>query len=155
MCNEDGNIWITFNGEIYNYRELRRELISKGHRFRTKTDTETIVHLYEEEGVDCIQRLRGMFAFALWDSRVQRLLLVRDRLGKKPLVYCHANRRCIFASEIKAILQVPDVDRDLDRAALNQYLAYLYVPHPRTIFATIKKIPPAHFAIYQHGDLQV
>ena len=113
LSNEDGTVWITFNGEIYNYQELRRELIASGHVFRTKSDTEVIVHLYEERGAACVEKLRGMFAFALWDERNKTLVLARDRVGIKPLYYAHTNRFVVFGSEIKAILADPEVDRQI------------------------------------------
>jgi asparagine synthase (glutamine-hydrolysing) len=153
LSNEDGTVWITFNGEIYNFRELRHELEARGHRFQTDSDTETIVHLYEDLGPQCLHRLRGMFAFAIWDSRQQLLLMARDRLGQKPLVYRQIDDQLLFASEIKAILQVPGIRREVDAEALNQYLTFGYVPHPRTMFRGINKLPPAHYAIYRRGQL--
>ena len=155
MCNEDETIWITFNGEIYNYRELRSELQKQGHQFRTDSDTETIVHLYEERGMDFLTELRGMFAFALWDRPRGRLILARDRLGQKPLIYRRENNRLLFASEIKSILQVPGVPREVNPLALSEYLTYLYVPQPQTMFAGIEKLPPAHCAVYEKGDLKI
>jgi len=155
MSNEDGTIWIAFNGEIYNFQALRHRLEGNKHRLRTSSDTEAIVHLYEDEGPACVKRLRGMFAFALWDAREQRLVLARDRLGVKPLVYRHEPHRLIFASELKSILQAPDVPRELDATALDHYLALQYVPHPRTIFRGIHKLPPAHYAVWQHGQLDL
>ena len=155
MCNEDETIWITFNGEIYNYRELRGELRKQGHQFRTDSDTETIVHLYEERGMDFLTDLRGMFAFALWDRPRGRLILARDRLGQKPLIYRRENNRLLFASEIKSILQVPGVPREVNPDALSEYLTYLYVPQPRTMYAGIEKLPPAHYAVYEKGDLRI
>ena len=142
ISNEDGTVWVVFNGEIYNFPELRRELESR-HRFRTRSDTEVIVHLYEEQGVDCVRALRGMFAFALWDARRHRLMLARDHLGKKPLYYAHTRDGLVFGSEIKALLAAPSVDRALDLEALDDYLALGYVPAPRSIFAGIRKLPPA------------
>src|SRR5512135_3062461 len=130
MCNEDETVGITLNGEIYNYRELRKELEENGHRFRSHSDTEVVVHLYEERGAGCLDRLNGMFAFAIWDAKEQSLLLARDRVGKKPLHYCVTNGEFIFASEIKALLRHPKVSRDLDLKALSKYLAYEYVPAP-------------------------
>ena len=155
MCNEDETIWITFNGEIYNYRELRSELQKQGHQFRTDSDTETIVHLYEERGMDFLADLRGMFAFALWDRPRGRLILARDRLGQKPLIYRREKNRLLFASEIKSILQVPGVPREVNPHALSEYLTYLYVPQPRTMFAGIEKLPPAHYAVYENGELDI
>ncbi|PHR94614.1 MAG: asparagine synthase (glutamine-hydrolyzing) [Blastopirellula sp.] len=153
--NEDETVWITFNGEIYNYVELRQELISKGHKFRTNSDTETIVHLYEEEGIECLQRLRGMFAFALWDAKKQTLFMARDRLGQKPLVYCQQKDRLLFGSEVKAILQAPGVDREVDKEAIDLYLTYGYVPHDKTMFAGINKLPPGCYAVYSQDKLTV
>lgn len=151
LCNEEATAWLTFNGEIYNYRELRTELKAQGHRFRTDSDSEVIVHLYEQYGTGCVQRLRGMFAFAIWDQRRRRLFLARDRLGQKPLVYRCEQGRLLFASEIKALLQVPDVPREIDHVALDQYLTYGYVPHPRTIFEGICKLPPAHYGVFDQS----
>jgi len=144
-CNEDSSIWITFNGEIYNFQALREELLKKGHRFSTQSDTETIVHAYEEYGTDCLRHLRGMFAFGIWDAKRQRLFLVRDRIGKKPLYYYLKDNKLIFASEIKAILQDKTVERRLDNEAIFAYFTYNYIPFPRSIFKDIYKLPPAHF----------
>jgi asparagine synthase (glutamine-hydrolysing) len=144
LCNEDGTVWITFNGEIYNFQELRDDLAAKGHRFATRSDTEAIVHAYEEYGERCVERLRGMFAFAVWDSRAGRLFIARDRLGKKPVYYCHKGGRFLFASEIKAILQDEGVKRELDPKALADYLTYHYIPFPETIFRGIRKLEPGH-----------
>jgi asparagine synthase (glutamine-hydrolysing) len=157
LSNEDGSVWIVFNGEIYNYRELQPVLESQGHTFRTASDTETIVHLYEQHGPDCVQQLRGMFAFAIWDERNQQLFLARDRLGKKPLIYRHESNRLLFASELKAILQVPGVPRDIDPLALADYLALQYVPYPKSILKGYAQLPPAHWALYsaQSGDLKI
>jgi asparagine synthase (glutamine-hydrolysing) len=155
LSNEDATVWIVFNGEIYNYVSLRERLIGKGHRFRTAGDGEVIVHLYEELGTDAFSHLNGMFALAIWDARQRRLVLARDRLGKKPLVYRHEPNRLTFASELKSLLQVPDVPRDIDPVALNEYLTYQYVPHPRTIFRAIRKLPPGHWGVYQDDVLTV
>src|SRR5579863_10527911 len=122
MCNEDGSIWITFNGEIYNFLELHRQLVAKGHIFKTRSDTETIIHLYEEVGERCVESLQGMFAFAIWDQNRQELFLARDRLGIKPLYYMPADRHLIFGSEIKAILQAPGVSPQIESEALLDYL---------------------------------
>jgi asparagine synthase (glutamine-hydrolysing) len=146
LANEDGTVWTVFNGEIYNYRELRRALETSGHRFATHSDTEVIVHLYEQHGQDFVSHLTGMFAIALWDARRRTLLLARDRLGIKPLYYATDNHRILFASEIKALLQ-DSVPRDVDRQALHDYLALGYVPGPRSIFAGIRKLPPGHIAV--------
>ena len=155
LANEDGSVWVVFNGEIYNFRELRRRLEGAGHRFRTHSDTEVLVHLYEDEGPEFVAHLNGMFALALWDARRQQLLLARDRLGKKPLVYRHEPGRLLFASELKSILQVPGVPREIDPQALDEYLTYQYVPHPRTIFRGIAKLPPGHYAVWREGRLDV
>jgi asparagine synthase (glutamine-hydrolysing) len=151
MCNEDGSVWIVFNGEIYNFQELRRELEARGHRFRTRSDTETVVHLYEDMGADCVTRLNGMFALAIWDARRRSLVLARDRMGKKPLYWLDTGRRLLFASELKALLQHPDRPRDLDRAALARYLAFEYVPSPYCIFAGVRKLPAAHLLVWERG----
>jgi asparagine synthase (glutamine-hydrolysing) len=155
MSNEDGTVWIVFNGEIYNFRALRHRLEGSGHRFRTHSDSETIVHLYEDEGTDCFQHLNGMFALAIWDSRRRRLILARDRLGKKPLVYRAEEQRLLFASELKSLLEAPGVPREIDPAAIDQYLTYQYIPHPKTIFRGIHKLPPGHFAVWENGRLTV
>jgi asparagine synthase (glutamine-hydrolysing) len=155
LSNEDGTVWIVFNGEIYNFQELRGRLEAKGHRFKTATDTEAIVHLYEELGIDCLAELRGMFALAIWDSKRKRLLLARDRLGKKPLVYSLRDGRLAFASEIKAILELPGISRDIDPLAVDQYFSVGYIPQPRTIYRGVRKLPPAHYAIYEDGRLQI
>ena len=155
MTNEDGTIRIIFSGEIYNYRDLRRRLEGGGHTFRTESDTETIVHLYEDEGLDFARHLNGMFALAIWDSNHRRLVLARDRLGKKPLVYRWERSRLLFASELKSILQVPGVPREIDPQALDEYLTYQYVPHPLTIFKGIAKLPPGHIAVYADSKLTI
>jgi len=144
IANEHETVWIVFNGEIYNYRELRAELVARGHRFRTESDTETIVHLYEEKGEDVVDDLRGMFAFALWDTRRRRLLLARDRFGQKPLFYRFTGRRLLFGSEIKTILAVLDEPPPLDLDSLDDYLTIRYVPSPRTMLQGIAKLPPGH-----------
>ncbi len=145
MSNEDGSIRIAYNGEIYNYRELRSELMARGHRFRTRSDTEVIVHLYEEDGVECVRRLRGMFAFAVWDARAGAMFLVRDRLGIKPLYYTMLGDRLVFGSEIKAILAHGEVPREVRPDALSDYLTFLYVPAPKTMFRDIWKLPAGHW----------
>jgi asparagine synthase (glutamine-hydrolysing) len=153
MSNEDGSIWIVFNGEIYNFLDLREELIKKGHCFTSKTDTETIIHLYEEKGVECVHDLRGMFAFAIWDENKKRLLIARDRVGKKPLVYYHNDEGLLFASEIKSLLMDPSIKKDVDYNALHHFLTYQYTPSPLTSFAGINKLPPAHILIYERGNI--
>lgn len=155
MSNEDGSVWVVFNGEIYNYEYLRRRLEGSGHRFRTDSDTETIVHLYEDEGPDCFTHLNGMFAVAIWDSNRRRLVLGRDRLGKKPLVYRQESGRLLFASELKSLLEVPGLPRELDPAAVDEYLTYQYVPHPNTILRGYRKLPPGHHAVWQDDKLDV
>lgn len=155
MSNETGNIYIVFNGEIYNFPELKKELLAKGHLFNSNTDTEVIIHLYEEKGEDCIQALRGMFAFALWDERNKKLLLARDRLGKKPLYYLWDGNRLVFASEIKAILQCDAVKKDIDLEALDDFLSYLYVPSPKSIYKSIRKLPPGHLAVYTPDKFEI
>ena len=155
MANEDGTIRLTYNGEIYNYKALRRELEAKGHRFRSDSDTEVVVHLYEEEGVEAVRRLNGMFAFGLWDERRRRLWLCRDRIGIKPLVYSWDGGRLLFASEIRALLTDPSVDRTLDREALMLYLAFNYVPAPRTMFAGIRKLEPGCSLVLEGGRVEI
>jgi asparagine synthase (glutamine-hydrolysing) len=155
LSNEDGSVTVILNGEIYNYVELRDELISRGHTFRTASDTETIVHLYEELGPRLVDRLRGMFSFALWDQRRRRLLLARDRVGKKPLFYRATDTTLWFASEPRAILLDPEVPREVDLAALDAYLRFQYVPHPWSAFRGIRKLPPAHVLTWQGGEPEV
>ncbi|WP_437185212.1 asparagine synthase (glutamine-hydrolyzing) [Planctomicrobium sp. SH668] len=153
LSNEDGTIWTVFNGEIYNYRELREGLIARNHTFQTNSDTEVIVHLYEEMGAACVEVMRGMFAFAVWDQREGSLLLARDRMGQKPLFYRHADHQFLFASELKAILQVPGLPRIIDPEAVDLYLTYQYIPHPKTILKGFQKLPPAHTATFKDGEL--
>ncbi len=155
IWNEDRSVLTIFNGEVYNYRQLRPFLEKHGHSFRTAGDTETVVHLYEEYGDAGVHLLRGMFAYAVWDRRRRRLLLARDRLGIKPLYYAQAGRTLAFASEIKALLAVPDVARALDPDALAQYLTLQYVPGPATIVRAIRKLPPGHSLTWQDGRVQV
>jgi asparagine synthase (glutamine-hydrolysing) len=144
LANEDNNVWITFNGEIYNYRELRRALEQRGHQFRTQSDTEVIVHAYEEWGDRCVTHLRGMFAFAIADARRQRLFLARDQFGIKPLVYAQQPDCFAFASELQAFHSLRDVATDLDVRAVDEYLALQYIPAPRTVYKQIRKLPPGH-----------
>ena len=145
ISNEDGRIWVMLNGEIYNYPELRKDLESRGHRFSTRSDTETIVHLYEEYGEQCFSRLRGMFAVVLWDSRKEKVLLARDRVGKKPLFYFADNRRILFGSELKAILAADSLPRVLDHQALSDYFSLGYIPAPKTIYRAVRKVLPGHY----------
>jgi asparagine synthase (glutamine-hydrolysing) len=154
ISNEDGTIWVVQNGEIYNYRDWKPLLESRGHRFRTNSDTEAIVHLYEEYGDDFVHHLRGMFAIAIWDKRREALILARDRLGIKPLYYAALGDRLLFGSELKALL--PDgLPRDVDHQALHEYLSFNYVPGPRTIFRAAKKLQPGHRLVARHGRVTV
>ncbi len=155
MANEDQTVWVSFNGEIYNFLDLRSDLEKKGYRFRSRTDTEVLLYLYESEGVNCLQKLRGMFAFALWDARKRLLFLARDRLGKKPLFYRAGQDSLIFGSEIKAILQDPVVMREADPVAIHHYLTYQYVPSPFCAFKGISKLPPAHYLLCQDGKIEL
>jgi asparagine synthase (glutamine-hydrolysing) len=162
MCNErtsneDGSVWITYNGEIYNFAGLRRELEAKGHRFRSHTDTEAVIHLYEEYGPDCLNRLNGMFAFAICDLRGSspKLFLARDHFGIKPLYYCAHDGKLAFASEIKALLQVPGIDARMNVEALHQYLTFLWVPDPATMFEGIHKLEAGHYATWQQGEFKI
>jgi asparagine synthase (glutamine-hydrolysing) len=157
MSNEDGRVWITYNGEIYNFGDLRRELEGKGHRFTSNTDTEVIVHLYEEEGPDCVQRLNGMFAFAICDLRESAplLFMARDHFGIKPFYYTCPDGRLAFASEAKALLEVSGIDARIDLEALDQYLTFLWVPDPKTLFEGIFKLPAGHRAIFRGGKLEI
>lgn len=151
MSNEDGSVWIVFNGEIYNFLSLRTELKARAHTFRSSTDTETVIHEYEELGTDCLRNLNGMFAFAIWDANRQRLLMACDRVGKKPLYYLDDGQRLVFASELKAILADHSIPREVDYTALSEYLALGYVPAPRTIFRDIHKLPPGHIMVLEKG----
>jgi asparagine synthase (glutamine-hydrolysing) len=153
--NEDKTVWCVFNGEIYNYAELRHDLEQRGHAFYTDSDTETLVHLYEEYGAQGITRLRGMFAYALWDEKRDRLILGRDRIGIKPLFYAITNRRLIFGSELKAFLAVPFFQPELNPAAIQQFLAYLYIPGPETIYQGVNELPPAHYLVYERGSVSL
>jgi asparagine synthase (glutamine-hydrolysing) len=153
IYNEDKSVAVVLNGEIYNFRELRQRLERAGHRFRTNGDTEAIVHLYEEEGVDCVRSLDGMFAFALWDEPRRRLLVTRDRVGKKPLFYALREGGLTFASELRALLQDDEVPRDVDEQALDCYLAYGYVPAPLSAFRAVRKLPPATSMVYEGGEV--
>jgi asparagine synthase (glutamine-hydrolysing) len=151
MSNEDGMVWVTFNGEIYNFRELRQQLEGVGHTFATRSDTEVIVHAWEQYGAGCVRQLRGMFAFALWDQRVRTLFLARDRVGKKPLFYAKADGQWVFASELQGLLRHPGLAREVDLTALDDYLTYGYVPAPKTIFRNVFKLPPAHSLLLKVG----
>jgi asparagine synthase (glutamine-hydrolysing) len=153
--NEDGTIQLIFNGEIYNFSALRQKLEASGHHFATHTDTEVVVHLYEESGVDFVSELNGMFAFALWDARSKKLVLGRDRLGKKPLHYAETEDGLVFASEIRPILEDPSIEKRVDLVALQQYLKLWYIPGPRTIFEGIYRLPPAHILVYQDQKIKL
>jgi asparagine synthase (glutamine-hydrolysing) len=155
LSNEDGTVWAVLNGEIYNFQELRNRLIARGHQFATDGDGETIVHLYEEEGVECVKSLEGMFAFGLYDSRSRQLMLARDRVGKKPLFYSHRSDSLSFASELRALLKDPEIPRDLDYQALDCYLAYQYVPAPFSAFKAVRKLPPASTLVYTPGHVSI
>ena len=157
MWNEDHTVCITYNGEIYNFVELRHELQAKGHRFASHTDTEVIVHLYEQEGPDCVKRLNGMFAFVICDLRSTTpiLFMARDHFGIKPFYYFHSDERFAFASEIKSLLQVPGIEAELDAESLGQYLTFLWVPDPRTMFRNIRKLPAGHSAIWCKRELKI
>jgi len=152
IFNEDQSILVILNGEIYNYRELQKELQERGHHFRTRSDTEAIVHAYEEYGDECVKHLRGMFTFALWDRNRQRLLAARDRFGKKPLNYYWDGQRLIFGSEIKSILEA-GIPREVNPIALDEYLVYRCVPSPNTLFKGVMKLPAAHFLVYEDGQI--
>lgn len=154
MSNEDGSLWIVFNGEIYNYQELRRRL-QDSHRFSSRSDTEVILHLYEEKRERCVEDLRGMFAFAIWDARERSLFIARDHLGQKPLFFLQQGEKLTFASEIKALLAADPSLRRMDAKALHQYLTLRIIAPPRTMFASIRKLPPGHFLIFKNGHLRV
>ena len=155
IYSEDGSLFIVFNGEIYNYQELKRELESLGHRFKTNSDTETILHAYEEFGADCLEKLRGMFAFAIWNKRDESLFLARDRVGKKPLFYALTEKgNFVFGSELKVLLTHGEISKQIDYAALDAYLTFGYVPEEFCIFKNVQKLPPGHFLIFKDGKIQ-
>src|SRR5215469_4158129 len=154
ISNEDGSIWVLLNGEIYNYSELRQKLLSRGHRFSTRSDTEAIVHLYEDRGEECFAELRGMFAIALWDARERRLLLARDRVGKKPLFYGRVGDRIFFGSELKALLAGGELTRVVDCEAICDYFSLGYVPAPKTIYKAIRKVLPGHYLVVSAQDFR-
>jgi asparagine synthase (glutamine-hydrolysing) len=151
MCDEAAGVALTFNGEIYNFRELRAELVERGHRFALDSDTEVLLRAYQEWDTELVHRLRGQFAFAVWDARKERLLLARDRFGEKPLYLCESGGSVFFASEVKALLKIPGIRPEVDLHAVRDYLAYRYVPGPRTLFAGIRKLQPATYAVWQFG----
>lgn len=152
MANEDKTVWVTFNGEIYNFKELRKVLKGTGHQFRSQTDTEVVIHGYEEWGLDCVDHFRGMFAFGVWDSREKRLLLARDPFGIKPLYYYQDPEHFIFASELKAIISCSDVRGEINVGALCDYFYYRYIPSPKSIWKDIHKLPPASTLVHQNGQ---
>src|SRR3989440_1164190 len=153
--NQDRTAWIVFNGEIYNYRELREKLEKLGHTFYTNSDTEAIVHAYDQYGADCPRHLRGMFAFAIWDQRTKELFLARDRVGKKPILYAHFNGKLIFGSEFSALLLHPDVGRDVDMEAIHHYLSFMCVPAPLTAYRAIRKLEPGHSLRWRDGEIRI
>jgi asparagine synthase (glutamine-hydrolysing) len=155
LANEDGTVWIVFNGEIYNYEELRQYLVGKGHVFRTQTDTEVIVHLWEQHGADCVEKLRGMFAFAIWDERQQSLFLARDRVGIKPLYYWLSERSVVFGSEIKAILADPEVKAEVLAPVIDRFLRFNYLPGEETLFRNILKLAPGCCMLVKGGKVQM
>ena len=155
LSNEDGTLWITFNGEIFNYIELREELIRKGHRFRTKTDTEVILHLYEEEGADAVRRLNGQWALGIWNTQSRTLFLSRDRMGIRPLFYTVAGRELLFASEIKALLAHPEVSREIDPESLDNIFTCWTTLEPRTFFRNIRSLPPGSSLVWRNGHIDV
>src|SRR4051794_22259048 len=154
IANEDGSIVVALNGEIYNFAELRDELEAQGHRFRTNCDTEVIVHAYEQDGEDCVARLRGMFAFVIWNARERQLIVARDRVGIKPLYWTDDGRRFLFASEIKALLACETVHADVDLEALAAMLALRYVPTPKTMFRNIRSLAPGHMLVVDSGGVR-
>lgn len=155
MSNEDETVWVVYNGEIYNFQELRAELEGKGHQFKSSSDTEVIVHLYEEFGDQCVTRLRGMFAFALWDKNRQRLLLARDRVGVKPLYYMNTGEALVFGSEIKSLLVEPTIERNINLSALDRFLTYYYLPGNETLFEGISKLDPGHYLTVENGQVSI
>ncbi len=155
LFNEDKKVVLICNGEIYNFKELRENLEKKGHKFRTNSDNEVIIHLYEEKKEKCVDYLRGMFAFALWDSNEKKLFLTRDRLGQKPLIYSLVGKDIVFSSEIKSILLYPEIKKEINFEALSDYLTYQAIPSPNTIFKDIKKIPPACYLIWENGNIKI
>jgi asparagine synthase (glutamine-hydrolysing) len=154
IANEDETVWVVFNGEIYNFSDLHESLVQKGHHFKTRSDTEVIVHLYEEEGEKCFEKLRGMFALAIWDGRKRKLVLARDRVGKKPLFYFYDGSRIAFASEMKALLEVPNVCREIDPQAVSDYFSFLYIPAPKSIFKHIRKVLPGHYVVVAENGIR-
>ncbi len=155
MANEDATVRLVFNGEIYNFLDLRKRLQGSGHHFATEGDGESILHLYEDIGTDCFSHLNGMFAIGIWDANRHRMVIARDRIGQKPLYYTFSEERMIFGSELKCLAAVPGVCTAIDPTAIDDFLAFQYIPHPRTIWKGVYKLPPGHFAVYEHGRLRV
>lgn len=155
MSTPDGRLTISYNGEVYNYPQLRRELEARGYRFSSGSDTEAVLFLYQEYGPGCVRRLKGMFAFSIWDARRRELFLARDHFGVKPFYYIHQGRRFAFASEVKSLLQLPEAPRRMDFAALQQYLTFLWVPDPATMFEGVRKLPAGHYAVFKDGALDI
>lgn len=154
LCNEDGTVWISFNGEIYNYQEIRRGLVARGHQFKTEADTEVIVHLYEEKGVDCVKELRGMFCFAIYDSKNRHVMVARDHFGIKPCYYTETDEAILWGSEIKSLLEHPGVRREVNPESFWNYLTFQYAPDPLTMFKGIHKLPAAHYMIIKDGKIR-
>ncbi len=155
ISNEDDSIWLVFNGEIYNFQEIRENLERRGHRFKTMSDSEVIIHAYEEYGDDCVDHFNGMFGFALWDSNKRRLMIARDRVGIKPLYYSHHQGQLVFGSELKAVLNNPHVPREVDPIALNHFLTLEYIPSPYSIFKHIRKLPAGHRLVYENDQVRI
>ncbi len=155
IYNQDKTAWIVFNGEIYNFQQLRADLEKQGDKFYTHSDTEVILHLYDRYGADCVQHLRGMFAFAIWNEADKSLFIARDRVGKKPLLYSHQpNGDLIFGSEFRALLQHPNIGREVDYEAIHHYLSYLCVPAPLTAYKQIRKLEPGHWLVWKNGEIK-
>ena len=155
MTNEDGSIWVVLNGEIYNFQSLREDLSRRGHKFKTKSDTEVIAHLYEEKGIDFAKELRGMFAISLWDSNKKRFILARDRIGKKPLFYSLNDNFIAFASELRSLLTLPGISKEVDFAAIDAYLTLQYIPSPLSIFKSVRKLKPASMLVFEDGKSEI
>ncbi|MEC9096043.1 MAG: asparagine synthase (glutamine-hydrolyzing), partial [Planctomycetota bacterium] len=155
ITNEDETIWLVFNGEIYNYQPLRSELKADGHQFRTNSDSEVIVHLYEKYGTQMFQYLNGMFALAIWDDRNKQLVIGRDRLGQKPLYYSQQTDRLLFASELKSLIASGQINPEIEPRALDHYFIYQYIPHPLCIYKNVQKLAPGHYAVFKQGQLEI
>ncbi len=155
LSDETGQVWVTFNGEIYNFEEIRRNLESSGCHFKTRTDTEVLAQVYRTKGVDCLNDLRGMFAFAIWDKSKRRLFLARDQIGKKPVYYYYKNGVFLFASELKSFLKYPNLSLQIEPSAVKEFLIYQYIASPKTIYREIFKLPPAHYLIFENGKISI